>query len=114
MPYDISALFTNVPADETIGILARKAFQNGWFNKEYNFNITVAYLIELLDVSPKNQLFQFQVDGQVDRVAMGSPLRPLMAKGTGKRGHIVAGTLFLMVFLGLRKLGNICCGHKCF
>ena len=35
-------------------------------------------------------------------------------KGTGKRGHIVADTLLLMMFLGLRKLGNICCGHKMF
>ena len=33
-------------------------------------------------------------------------------KGTGKRGHIVADTLLLMMFLGLRKLGNICCRHK--
>ena len=33
---------------------------------------------------------------------------------TGKRGHIVADTLLLMMFLGLRKLGNICCGHKMF
>ena len=30
-----------------------------------------------------------------------------------KRGHIVADTLLLM-FLGLRKLGNICCGQKMF
>ena len=29
-------------------------------------------------------------------------------------GHIVADTLLLMMFLGLRKLGNICCGHKMF
>ena len=35
-------------------------------------------------------------------------------KGTGKRGHIVADTLLLMMFLGLRKLRNICCGHKMF
>ena len=35
-------------------------------------------------------------------------------KGPGKRGHIVADTLLLMMFLGLRKLGNICCGHKMF
>ena len=33
-------------------------------------------------------------------------------KGPGKRGHIVADTLLPMMFLGLRKLGNICCGHK--
>ena len=37
-----------------------------------------------------------------------------LSKGTGKRGHIVADTLLLMMFLGLRKLGNICCGHKMF
>ena len=35
-------------------------------------------------------------------------------KGPGKRGHIVANTLLPMMFLGLRKLGNICCGHKMF
>ena len=31
-----------------------------------------------------------------------------------KRGHIVADTLWPMMFLGMRKLGNICCGHKMF
>ena len=35
-------------------------------------------------------------------------------KGPGKRGHIVVDTLLLMMFLVLRKLGNICCGHKMF
>ena len=38
----------------------------------------------------------------------------LLPKGLGKRGHIVAATLLLMMFLGLLKLGNICCGHKMF
>ena len=33
-------------------------------------------------------------------------------KGPGKRGHIVADTLVLMMFLELRKLGNICCGQN--
>ena len=28
------------------------------------------------------------------------------------RGHIVADTLLPMMFLGLRKLGNFCRGHK--
>ena len=36
------------------------------------------------------------------------------SKGPGKRGHIVADTLLPTMFLGLRKLGNICCGHKMF
>ena len=35
-------------------------------------------------------------------------------KGPGKRGHIVADTLMPMMFLGLHKLGNICCRHKMF
>ena len=35
-------------------------------------------------------------------------------KGPGKRGHIVADTLLPMMFLGRRKLGNICRGHKMF
>ena len=39
---------------------------------------------------------------------------PKTSKGPGKRGHIVADTLLPMMFLGLRKLGNICCGHKMF
>ena len=30
----------------------------------------------------------------------------------GKLGHIVVDTLLPMMFLGLCKLGNICCGHK--
>ena len=38
----------------------------------------------------------------------------VLAKGPGKQGHIVADTLLPMLFLGLRKLGNICCGHKIF
>ena len=35
-------------------------------------------------------------------------------KGTGKRGHIVADTLLLIMSLGLRKLENTYCGHKMF
>ena len=38
----------------------------------------------------------------------------MVFKGPGKRGHIVADTLSPMMLLGLRKLGNICCGHKMF
>ena len=38
--YDGSSLFTNVPVDETIENIAERAFENYWFNKEHNFNIT--------------------------------------------------------------------------
>ena len=34
--FDVSALFTNVPVDGTIAILARKAFKDDGFNKEYS------------------------------------------------------------------------------
>ena len=79
--YDVSSLFTNVPVDETIKILAEKAFKDDWFNKEFDLNITKTDLIELLEVATKKQLFQFEGNlyELVDGVAMGSPLGPLMA-----------------------------------
>ena len=79
--YDVTALFTNVPAHETIGILAEKAFAGNWFNNTYNLNLTKDQLMELLKLVTTNQLFQ--LDGilyeQVEGVAMGSPLGPLLA-----------------------------------
>ena len=73
--YDVSSLFTNLPLDETIAILAEKAFRNNWFNSTYNLNISKD-LIDLLNVSTKGQLFQFNgaLYEQTDGVAMGSPL----------------------------------------
>ena len=40
-------------------------------------------------------------------------LRPWQTR-TNSCGHIVADTLLPMMFLGLRKLGNICCVHRMF
>ena len=79
--YDVTSLFTNVPVDETIQILAEKAFKDDWFNKQHNLNITKSDLVELLNIATKNQLFQFEgsLYEQIDGVAMGSPLGPLMA-----------------------------------
>ena len=79
--YDVSALFTNVPLEETIQILANKAFNQNWLNETYNLNITQEDLVELLRVATKHQLFQFNgsLYEQIDGVAMGSPLGPLMA-----------------------------------
>ena len=78
--YDVSSLFTNVPVDETIKSIAERAFENDWFNKEHNLNITKSDLTELLRIATKNQLFQFEGNlyEQVDGVAMSSPLGPLM------------------------------------
>ena len=77
--YDVCALFTNVPLDETIEIIAEKAFKNNWFNETHGLNLTKTGLTELLRIATKDQLFQFdgQLYEQVDGVAMGSPLGPL-------------------------------------
>ena len=79
--YDVSSLFTNVPVDETIQLLADKAFKNNWFNEKNKLNIKKTDLIKLLTLATKHQLFQFngKLYEQVDGVAMGSPLGPLMA-----------------------------------
>ena len=79
--YDVSSLFTNVPVDETIETIAERAFENDWFNREYDLNITKLDLMELLRIATKNPLFQFEgkLYEQVDGVAMGLPLGPLMA-----------------------------------
>jgi len=79
--YDVTSLFTNVPLDETIQILADKAFTDDWFNKTHELNPSRDQLIELLNAATKNQLFQFKGNlyEQTDGVAMGSPLGPLLA-----------------------------------
>ena len=79
--YDVTSLFTNVPLDETIQILADKAFNDDWFNKTHELNLSRDQLIELLNEATKNQLFQFNGNlyEQTDGVAMGSPLGPLLA-----------------------------------
>jgi hypothetical protein len=79
--YDVTSIFTNVPGDETIQILADKAFEKEWFNWKYNLNLEKFELVELLKLAVEHQLFQ--IDGklyeQADGVAMGFPLGPLMA-----------------------------------
>ena len=79
--YDVTALFTNVPLDETINILVNKAFAEDWFNKTYGLDLQKDQLVKLLEIATTNQLFQFdgQLYEQTDGVAMGSPLGPLIA-----------------------------------
>jgi len=60
--------------------LLKKGTAGNWFNNTYNLNVTKDQLMELLKLATTNQLFQ--LDGilyeQVDGVAMGSPLGPLL------------------------------------
>ena len=76
--YDVSSLFTNVPLEETIQLLADKAFINNWFNETYHLNLNKLDLVDLFRVATKDQLFTFngQLYEQTDGVAMGSPLGP--------------------------------------
>ena len=79
--YDVTSIFTNVPGDETIQILADKALDSRMVQLEYNLKLEKFELVELLKLAVEHQLFQ--IDGklyeQADGVAMGSPLGPLMA-----------------------------------
>ena len=70
--YDVTALFTNVPLNETINILVNKAFADDWFNKTYGLNLQKDQLVKLLKIATTNQLFQFdgQLYEQTDGVAM--------------------------------------------
>ena len=58
--FDVSSLFTNVPLDETITILAKKAFTENWFNETYDLNINESELVTLLQLATMDQLFQFE------------------------------------------------------
>ena len=55
--------------------------KNDWFNSEYDLNISKQDLINLLGVATKSQLFQLNgsLYEQIDGVAIGSPLGPLLA-----------------------------------
>ena len=79
--YEVTALFTNVPLDETINILVNKAFTDDWFNKTYGHNLQKDQLARLLKLATTNQLFQFngQLYQKTDDVTMGSPPGPPMA-----------------------------------
>ena len=79
--YNVSSLFTNVPLEETIQVLADKLFTNNWFNETHHLNLSRIDLVDLLKASTKDQLFQFngQLYEHTDGVARGSPPGPLLA-----------------------------------
>ena len=65
--------YNNIPVDEAIQNLADKAFSNNVFNSTYDLQLKKEDLVELLNVSVKNQFYQFDGDlyEQIDSVAMG-------------------------------------------
>ena len=75
--FDVKSLFTNVPLDDTISIIARKIFDE--VKKETNIPRKV--MRELLLLCTKHVHFTFSGDiyNLLDGVAMGSPLGLLLA-----------------------------------
>ena len=55
--YDVSSLFTNVPLDETIEILADRTLKDHWFNTTYDLILIRTDLVDLLSVATKDNFF---------------------------------------------------------
>ena len=72
--FDVESLFTNVPTDETIEIILKKAFPGN--TKWFNGLLAKDQLRKLLTICTKESHFQFdnEYNDQVDGVAMSSPL----------------------------------------
>ena len=74
--YDVCSLFTSIPLKETIGIAV-----NLLFDHNPGLNITKAKLKKLFEFATSGTYFLFQGTfyDQIDGVAMGSPLGPVLA-----------------------------------
>ena len=74
--YDVTSLFTNIPLQETIDIAI-----NLIFNHNPNLNITKIELkkLFLFATSQTHFIFKGKFCNQIDGVAMGSPLAPVLA-----------------------------------
>ena len=77
LSFDVNSLFLNVPLETTIDIILRRIYTN----HELTTSLTKKEMKELLLLCTKNLNFTFsgQIFIQVDGVAMGSPLAPLLA-----------------------------------
>ena len=75
--FDVRSLFTNVPLDETIATILQKVY----VEKKIKTSIPKPILKELLLLYTKHLHFRFngKIYTQIDGVAMGSPLGPLLA-----------------------------------
>ena len=74
--YDVTSLFTNIPLQQTIDIAI-----NPLFNHNPNLNITRKELkkLFLFATSQTHFIFNSKFYNQIDGVAMGSPLAPVLA-----------------------------------
>ena len=75
--FDVTSLFTNVPLDYTINIILDKIYQE----KLINTKLKRQEFKQLLELCTKEMHFTFNGETykQLDGVAMGSPLGPVLA-----------------------------------
>ena len=75
--FDVKSLFTNLTLETTINIILRRIYTN----HELKTSLTIKEMKGLLLLCTKNVHFTFngQICTQVDRVAMGTPLAPLLS-----------------------------------
>ena len=75
--FDVKSLFINVPLDETIETILQKLY----VEKKIKTSIPKPILKEVLSLCTKHLHFRFngEIYIQIDGVAMGSPLGPLLA-----------------------------------
>ena len=75
--FDGKSLFTNVPSENTIGLVLEQIYTKG----ELVTNITRSEIKEMLLLCTKNVHFSYNHDIYIQRddVAMGSPLGPVLA-----------------------------------
>ena len=75
--FDVESLLTNVPLDYTINLILERIYQD----KELDILIPEHDLKRLLELCTKDNIFLFNglLYQQIDGVAMGSPLGPLLA-----------------------------------
>ena len=82
--FDVTSLFTNIPVQETIEIILNRLFQDNDFifdNYECQSALNKSQLKELLQLASLDNHFLFdgEIYNQIDDVAMGSPLDPILA-----------------------------------
>ena len=54
----LHSIFTNVSLNESIDIMAKKAFTNDWLTEQLKLNICETDLVQLLHIVTRNQLIQ--------------------------------------------------------
>ena len=76
--FDVKSLFTNIPLSFTLNLILESIYVDN--STEWN-GLNKSRLLKLLSWSTKNTTFQFnnKFYKQLDGVAMGSPIGPLLA-----------------------------------